>query len=152
MNGVEPTMLSGGYGLYLVQTLLALGAVCLLAWIVLRWGLKRVYGRGREGRLMRVVDRLPLEPRRALWVVEVAGRYLLLSTSEQGSAISLKSMGQGSTRRLKLPRPRWTEVRPLNDRLERLDLAGQVPAFIGVEAQIGDHPVVVALAVVRAVG
>ena len=33
---------------------------------------------------MKVIARLPIEPRRALLVVEVAGRILLLSSSEAG--------------------------------------------------------------------
>lgn len=73
-----------GYGLYLLQTLLALGAVCALAYVVLRWGAKRLYGIGRPGQQMRLVERLPLDPRRSLYLVEVAGRQLLVGSSENG--------------------------------------------------------------------
>lgn len=86
MNGTEVTALPSGYGVYLFQTVLALAAVCLLAYVVLRFGLKRLYGvgRGSDSNLLRVVERLPLDPRRALYLVEVAGRYVLLGTSETG--------------------------------------------------------------------
>jgi flagellar protein FliO/FliZ len=73
-----------GYGLYLLQTLLALGAVCVIAYVVLRWGAKRLYGVGRQGQRLRLVERLPLEPRRSLYLVEVAGRVLLIGSSESG--------------------------------------------------------------------
>lgn len=73
-----------GYGLYLLQTLLALGAVCALAYVVLRWGAKRLYGVGRPGQQMRLVERLPLDPRRSLYLVEVSGRQLLVGSSENG--------------------------------------------------------------------
>lgn len=88
MNGVEATGLPSGYGLYLLQTLVALGVVCLLAWVVLRFGLRRLYGVGRRDRpLMRVVDHLSLEPRRSLYLVEVEGKRLLLGTGEQGMSL-----------------------------------------------------------------
>ncbi len=82
MNGAEsvPT----GYGLYLLQTLLALGAVCLLAYVVLRVLARRIHGLGRKGRLVRVVEHLPLDQRRSLYVVEAGGRTLLLGASEAG--------------------------------------------------------------------
>jgi flagellar protein FliO/FliZ len=83
MNGAEVGMPTG-YGLYLLQTLLALGAVSLLAYVVLRYGLKRVYGRAREGAKLRVIEHLPLEPRRSVYLVEVGERYLLLGTGERG--------------------------------------------------------------------
>lgn len=83
MNGADVGMTTG-YGLYLVQTLLALGAVCLLAFVVLRFGVKRLYGRAREGSTLRVVEHLALEPRRSVYLVEVGERYLLLGTGETG--------------------------------------------------------------------
>jgi flagellar protein FliO/FliZ len=73
--------LPGGYGWYLLQTLLALGAVCLLAWIVLRWGVKRLYGASGSGRI-RVLERVPLDPRRSLYLVEVGGKVLLVGAGE----------------------------------------------------------------------
>ena len=80
----DPAAVPTGYGLYLLQTLLALGVVCLLAFVLLRWGAKWLYGAGRSGQRMRLVERLPLEPRRALYLVEVAGRRLVLGSSENG--------------------------------------------------------------------
>lgn len=84
MNGTEVTVLPSGYGMLLLQTLLALGAVCLLAYVVLRYGVKRLYGLGKPGQLLNIVERLPLDPQRSLFLVEVAGRYVLLGTSESG--------------------------------------------------------------------
>ena len=82
MSGVEGV--PSGYGLYLVQTLLALGAVCLLAYVVLRYGVKRLYSAGRKGARMRVIEHLPLEPRRSVYLVQLGSRYLLLGTGEAG--------------------------------------------------------------------
>lgn len=85
MNGEGA--IPSGYGLYLLQTLLALGAVCLLAWVGLRFLAKRVHGLGRRGRLVRVVEHLPLDQRRSLYVVEAGGRTLLLGASEAGVSL-----------------------------------------------------------------
>jgi flagellar protein FliO/FliZ len=78
-----------GYGWLLLRGLLALAAVCLLAYVVLKYLGKRVYGAGAGGGLMRIVARLPLEPRRSLYLVEVAGRYLLVGTGENGAPATL---------------------------------------------------------------
>lgn len=60
------------------ELLLALVALALLVWAA--W---RVWGRA-PSRLMRVVARLPLEPRRALYLIEVAGEYFLVGAGEGG--------------------------------------------------------------------
>ncbi|MBX3274555.1 MAG: flagellar biosynthetic protein FliO [Sandaracinaceae bacterium] len=70
-----------GYGVALLQTLLALAAVCILAWVVLRWSARRGLGHG-TGRRVKVLERVPLDGRRALYLVEVGGRVLLLGAGE----------------------------------------------------------------------
>jgi len=70
-----------GYGISLLQTLLALGAVCILAWVVLRWSAKRGLGLG-GGRRVKVLERVPLDGRRALYLVEVGGRVLLVGAGD----------------------------------------------------------------------
>ena len=77
----------GGYGAALLQTLLALGGVCLLAWVVLRWGARRGFGKFGGGRV-RVLERVPLDPRRSLFLVQVGERVLLLGAGD-GAAPSL---------------------------------------------------------------
>jgi flagellar biosynthetic protein FliO len=69
--------LPGGYGVALLQTLLALVAVCILAWVVLRWGARRGLGLG-AGRKIRVLERVMLDPRRALYLVKVGEKVLLI--------------------------------------------------------------------------
>lgn len=70
---------SGGYGFYLLQTLLALIVVSAIAVLLLR--LMRRRGQAPT-RSLRVVARLDLEPRRSLYVVQVAGRLLLIGVGE----------------------------------------------------------------------
>lgn len=73
----------GGYGVALLQTLLALAAVCILAWVVLKWSRGR--GLAMGGRRVKVLERVPLDGRRSLYLVEVAGRVLLVGAGEQGA-------------------------------------------------------------------
>ncbi|MFK7984536.1 MAG: flagellar biosynthetic protein FliO [Sandaracinaceae bacterium] len=75
--------LPGGYGVSLLQTLLALAAVCILAWVVLRWSAKRGLNLG-TGRI-KVLERTRLDGRRALYLVEVGDRVLLVGAGEGGA-------------------------------------------------------------------
>lgn len=70
-------------GTVIVQTICALVGVCALATVLLRVGGARFGGSGADSP-MRIVGRLPLEPRRALLVVRVGQRTMMLATSESG--------------------------------------------------------------------
>ncbi len=87
---------TGGYGLFLFETLAILVGVCVVAWLVLRFGVKRLYaapGTGAGGPL-RVVARLPLEPRRTVYIVEAAGKTLLVGASEAGPLTVLAELDE----------------------------------------------------------
>lgn len=71
-----------GYGALLVKLALVLAGVCLLAWVTLRWGLRKFVSAGDQGHGMQVIARAALEPRRSLLVVRVGTRHLLLASSE----------------------------------------------------------------------
>src|SRR5262245_63726892 len=76
------------YGDLLVTSLVVLGAVCIAAFALVRLiGRWFTTGRSRGGHLLDVVARVPLEPRRSLYVVEVAGKTLLVGTSEMGLSV-----------------------------------------------------------------
>ncbi|MBA3716227.1 MAG: flagellar biosynthetic protein FliO [Pyrinomonadaceae bacterium] len=68
----------------LVQTIAALALVCGLAYVLFRWVLPRLQITGSMNRLVRVVDAVPVGPRRSIYVVEVAGQWLLVGSSEAG--------------------------------------------------------------------
>jgi len=67
---------------YLLQTLLALGAMLLVAMVVL-WGARRL-GLGAATGPLHLLARLPLEPRRTLYVVRVGPTALVIGASEGG--------------------------------------------------------------------
>lgn len=79
---------AASYGDLLVTSLVVLGAVCVAAFVLVRvLGRLLATGRARGAHLLDVVARVPLEPRRSLYVVEVAGKTLLVGTSEMGLSV-----------------------------------------------------------------
>jgi flagellar protein FliO/FliZ len=76
------------YGDLLITSLLVLGAVCIAAFVAVRVvGRFLASGRSRGAHLLDVIARVPLEPRRSLYIVEVTGKTLLVGTSEMGLAV-----------------------------------------------------------------
>jgi flagellar protein FliO/FliZ len=74
-----------GYGAYLLQTLLVLAVVCVAAWAILRFGLRRLYpASAASAGAIRVVARLPIEPRRTLYIIEAGGKSLLVGVTDGG--------------------------------------------------------------------
>ena len=68
----------------LVQTLVALAAVCGLAYVIFRVILPRLQVGQNAGGMIRVVERVGVDAKRSLLVVEVAGKWLLVGVSESG--------------------------------------------------------------------
>lgn len=98
------------YGDLLMTSLLVLGAVCIAAFVVVRVvGRFLATGRARGAHLLDVVARLPLEPRRSLYVVEVAGKTLLVGTSEMGLSVLSELDGDEVRARVAL-RPSFGEL------------------------------------------
>jgi flagellar biogenesis protein FliO len=70
------------YAGYLVETLVTLVAVCGLAVVVL-WGARRV-GIGRPSGPVELRGHLPLDARRAIYLVKVADRAFVVGVGEGG--------------------------------------------------------------------
>ncbi|HUT78839.1 MAG TPA: flagellar biosynthetic protein FliO [Polyangia bacterium] len=75
------TLGTGTVGLQLLQAMAVLVAILALAWAFRRFAAPRLGLGPRPGR-MRVIERLPLEPRRSLYLVEVDGVPHLFGVSE----------------------------------------------------------------------
>ena len=86
--------LSGGYGAALLQALLALVAVSVLAWVVLR-GLARGSLLRGSGRRVRVLERTPLDTKHALLLVEVDGETLLLGVGDGSAPALIRKLAGG---------------------------------------------------------
>jgi flagellar protein FliO/FliZ len=68
----------------LVQTVMALAFVCGLAYLIFRVIMPRLSVGFSSNNMVRVIDRIGLEARKNLYVIEVAGRFLLIAASESG--------------------------------------------------------------------
>jgi flagellar biosynthetic protein FliO len=72
--------LGGSLGGSLAISLVSLGVVCALAYVCLRFLSRK--GIGRASGPVKIVARCPLEPRRALYLVEIAGRRFLIGVGD----------------------------------------------------------------------
>ncbi len=68
----------------LVRTIFALALVCGLAIVIFRYILPRLNAVSFNKSIVHVVDGASLDARKRLLVVEVAGKYMLLASSESG--------------------------------------------------------------------
>ena len=68
----------------LLQTIFALALVCGLAYLIFRIILPRLTVNFGTNNMVRVVDRIGLEARKNLYVIEVAGKWMLVASSENG--------------------------------------------------------------------
>ena len=80
----RPLKRPGGYGAMLFKMVLALVITCILAFVILKWGMRKLVNHTGQDAQMRVLARLPIEPRRSVIVVKVSGRTLVLGSSESG--------------------------------------------------------------------
>jgi flagellar biogenesis protein FliO len=72
----------GSYAGYLLETFVTLLAVCGLAFVVL-FGARRL-GIGRPRGPIQLVGQLPLDARRAIYLVQVGNQVLVVGASEAG--------------------------------------------------------------------
>ncbi|MDJ0764135.1 MAG: flagellar biosynthetic protein FliO [Myxococcota bacterium] len=69
------------YGVFILETLVALAVVAVVAWAIVRFGLLRWGLKSKSGR-MKVIERLPLDARRSVYLVEVDGHTLLIGAAD----------------------------------------------------------------------
>ncbi len=72
-------------------SLISLGVVCVIAWATLRWLGRRGVGQGHG--ILRVVARMPLEPRRSVYLIEAAGRRFLVGVGDGPMALLAEIKG-----------------------------------------------------------
>lgn len=102
----------GAYAGYLVETFVTLLAVCGLAFVVL-YGARRL-GIGRPRGPIQLVGQLPLDARRAIYLVQVGGQVLVVGASEAG----ITKLGEVSAK--ELPEAEAANAAPFADVLARV--------------------------------
>ena len=101
---------AASYGDLLITSLVVLMAVCIGAFVVVKLvGRFLATGRVRGAHLLDVIARMPLEPRRSLYVVEVAGKTLLVGTSEMGLSV-LSELDAREVRARTVPKQSFGEL------------------------------------------
>lgn len=82
-GGPPPSGLEGVVSTFL-KTMLMLGVVLGLAYLTLHKGVGKLVQRAQQGKRIKVVERVGLDPRRALYLIEVDGKEMLIASSEGG--------------------------------------------------------------------
>jgi flagellar biogenesis protein FliO len=91
----EPSPVDGP-GYLLFKTLVVLGLVVAVIYLTLNVGARKLLKLGPQSNaLVKVVDRVPLEPKKSLYVLQVGGEFLLVGASEQGLALVSKLDAEG---------------------------------------------------------
>lgn len=113
----EPPVVESAAGM-LIRTLGVLGLTVALIYVTLHLGARKLLGlAGGKPGLVRVVERIPLEPRKTLYLVEVAGQFLLVGASDQG----LTSIGPLDSERLRAAQSAATGAAAPSSFASRLD-------------------------------
>ena len=68
----------------MIQTFIALGFVCGLAYFLFRIVLPKLNVNFTGSSMVRIVDRVSLDAKKSLYVVEVADKWLLIAVSDTG--------------------------------------------------------------------
>ncbi len=87
---------ASNYGVFIVETLAALALIALAAWTVVRLS-NRVRFYGGKSRRIKEIERLSLDSRRTLHIVEVDGETMLLAVSDQSFTL-LKTLSCSSVK------------------------------------------------------
>jgi len=83
------------FGPLLLQVSLSLLFVCLLAWLMIRFGLARLKPPASPEAHMELLDRLPLGARRSIVMLRAVDRVLVVGDTEAGLTL-LSDLGPGS--------------------------------------------------------
>lgn len=81
----EPPTAGSELGSLLLQTLVVLVAVCLLAYVVLRWGVGRLFGARNSGdENIEILARKPIGSDKSIMIIQVGPRTLIVGETNSG--------------------------------------------------------------------
>ncbi len=93
------------YALTFGQMLAALAVMAAAAWAVAHLGRKRLHGRRK--RRINLIDKMPLERGRSLWLVELDGQRLLIGSAHGSVRLvrEVRSPKRGQDEKAPIPSP-----------------------------------------------
>jgi flagellar protein FliO/FliZ len=90
----EPVDTGGSVGWQLVKMMASLGIVLLTIYVVLNYGVRRLMGLPsgmlRRASVVTVLERIPLDQKKAMFVLKAGGEYLLVGGSDGGLSLICK--------------------------------------------------------------
>jgi flagellar protein FliO/FliZ len=112
----------------LAKTMLMLCVVLLVVYLTLHKGLGKLVERQNAGKRVRVVERVVLDQKRSLFLVEIDGKQMLLAAGE-GGVLHLKDVDARADEAVPLPR--------FADALKK-SVAGDPPVTTGLSRSVDD--------------
>jgi flagellar biosynthetic protein FliO len=109
----------------LALSFLSLGAVCLVAYVALK--LLAGKGFGKATGAVRVLARCPLEPRRSVYIIEAAGKCLLVGVGDGPMTVLAELDATALPREATGPAPRFISPRFAEVLARVLKRPGQAP-------------------------
>ena len=107
-----------GTGYLLFKTLVVLGVVVSVIYLTLNVGARKLLKLGPQANaLVKVIDRVPLDPKKSLYVLQVGGEFMLVGASEQGLNLISKLDAEGVQKLL----AERLAAQPSSNFLERLN-------------------------------
>lgn len=116
---IDPEPVQGeSAGFLLFKTLVVLGVVVAFIYLTLNVGARKLLRLNGPGNaLVKVIDRVPLDPKKSLYVVHVAGEFMLVGAAEQGMSL-LSKLDAEAVQKLLTER---AQAKPQSKFLERLN-------------------------------
>ena len=116
----------------MIQTVIALAVVCGVAYFLFRIVLPKFSFTGTGNSMVRVVDRISLDARKSLCIIEVADKWMLIAVSETGvqlvSELDAKAAAEAESM---IAEARLSK----SGSLSAGDISGKVSEFLGRKKQ-----------------
>lgn len=119
----------------LAKTMLMLGVVLLIVYLTLHKGLGKLVERQNAGKRVKVVERVVLDQKRSLFLIELDGRQMLLAAGE-GGVLHLKDVDPLSVSE---PTTRGPSVGARFADALKAKLPGQPPVTTGLSRSIDER-------------
>jgi flagellar biogenesis protein FliO len=95
--GLGPTS-TGEMLLPFAKTMLMLGVVLVIVWLTLSKGMGKLVEKAQAGKRVKVIERIALDARRSLFLVDVDGKQILLASGDVVQIASVDAKGASTSK------------------------------------------------------